>query len=368
MVLSLKIVHDTFLKQQPVPSQKIENEEDKVWVKKGRELELHSWVDLKEEKSYLRVALTKDEFNGKNTWYVYEPHVEVWDDDKQLFPKKISIKVRNVTSCSTEVVRGLDKQIIDEMNRLIPNVLISFDDLDVQLGPAVWAMLQPAAKRALERAIQDRGVPMVVNSAYRTIAQQLILYNHYRNRRCGIPIAARPSRSNHQSGLAIDISDYLSWRPYLQKYGWRWLGWGDPVHFDYVGRGTRDIRALAVRAFQRVWNRYNINDRISEDGSYGPSTERRLNNSFSEGFSISVPSKKESEKSIQFRVLRLSQPYMKGEDVRAIQQALAKAGYSLDVDGVYGRGSEAVVKQFQEQNGLDVDGIVGPATRAKMGL
>ena len=46
-----------------------------------------------------------------------------------------------------------------------------------------------------------------------------------------------------------------------------------------------------------------------------------------------IAEKKESEKSIQFRVLRLSRPYMKGEDVRAIQQALAKAGYSLDVDG-----------------------------------
>jgi peptidoglycan hydrolase-like protein with peptidoglycan-binding domain len=52
--------------------------------------------------------------------------------------------------------------------------------------------------------------------------------------------------------------------------------------------------------------------------------------------------------------------------VRALQQALVRAGISVSVDGVFGPGTEQAVKQFQEQHDLTVDGIVGPATRAAL--
>ncbi|NEQ88441.1 MAG: hypothetical protein F6K26_53540 [Moorea sp. SIO2I5] len=197
--------------------------------------------------------------------------------------------VKDVTTClfskGIGKVRGLDQQLINRLNVLRPNSLVSFKDLNVEMTGYNWPYLQPAAKQALQQAIDERGVPLHVNGAYRTIAQQLVLYNHYRNQnRCEIPIAAPPSRSNHQSGLALDISDYLSWRPYLQKYGWRWLGWGDPVHFDYVGGKTRDIRADSVRAFQQLWNLNNPTELIIEDGILQALTEQRLNNSPVDGF------------------------------------------------------------------------------------
>ncbi|NEO03879.1 MAG: hypothetical protein F6K50_53940, partial [Moorea sp. SIO3I7] len=200
-----------------------------------------------------------------------------------------SIKVKDVTTClfskGIGKVRGLDQQLINRLNVLRPNSLVSFKDLNVEMTGDNWPYLQPAAKQALQQAIDERGIPLLVNGAYRTIAQQLVLYNHYRNQnRCEIPIAAPPSRSNHQSGLALDISDYLSWRPYLQKYGWRWLGWGDPVHFDYVGGKTRDIRADSVLAFQQLWNLNNPTERIIEDGILQALTEQRLNNSPVDGF------------------------------------------------------------------------------------
>ena len=53
----------------------------------------------------------------------------------------------------------------------------------------------------------------------------------------------------------------------------------------------------------------------------------------------------------------------KGEAVKGLQNALnAKSSVVLSVDGVFGSGTESAVKQFQSDNGLDVDGIVGPAT------
>ncbi len=52
----------------------------------------------------------------------------------------------------------------------------------------------------------------------------------------------------------------------------------------------------------------------------------------------------------------------RGEDVRAIQYLLKARGYSIGVDGVFGSGTESVVKSFQTSQGLGSDGIVGPNT------
>lgn len=51
----------------------------------------------------------------------------------------------------------------------------------------------------------------------------------------------------------------------------------------------------------------------------------------------------------------------KGAVVKQIQQAL-----HLYPDGIYGKQTEAVVKKWQSENGLKADGIVGPATLAKL--
>jgi|AGTN01.1.fsa_nt_gi Cell wall-associated hydrolases (invasion-associated proteins) len=60
-------------------------------------------------------------------------------------------------------------------------------------------------------------------------------------------------------------------------------------------------------------------------------------------------------------------PYMSGDDVRAVQQALVKAGYSPGgVDGAYGPKTEAAVKAYQAGSRLAADGIVGKATWAKL--
>lgn len=59
-------------------------------------------------------------------------------------------------------------------------------------------------------------------------------------------------------------------------------------------------------------------------------------------------------------------PTMKGSTVAWVQAVLYQLGYSIEVDGSYGQNSEAVIKQFQSDNGLEVDGRVGPATKRKL--
>jgi len=53
-----------------------------------------------------------------------------------------------------------------------------------------------------------------------------------------------------------------------------------------------------------------------------------------------------------------------GEPVREAQYLLARRHYleAPDVDGVFGSETDQAVRQFQQAEGLGVDGIVGPAT------
>ncbi len=55
--------------------------------------------------------------------------------------------------------------------------------------------------------------------------------------------------------------------------------------------------------------------------------------------------------------------------VKTVQQKLKNWGYySGSVDGVYGPKTKAAVKQFQKNNGLVADGIVGSKTAAALGM
>jgi N-acetylmuramoyl-L-alanine amidase len=58
----------------------------------------------------------------------------------------------------------------------------------------------------------------------------------------------------------------------------------------------------------------------------------------------------------------------KGEIVKQIQRALAAAGLKVMVDGIFGKITEEAIEVFQHQAGLKVDGAVGPATLAKLGI
>ena len=52
----------------------------------------------------------------------------------------------------------------------------------------------------------------------------------------------------------------------------------------------------------------------------------------------------------------------KGSDVTELQKLLNSNGYALDVDGSFGPKTQAAVKDYQQKNGLKVDGIVGNNT------
>lgn len=59
----------------------------------------------------------------------------------------------------------------------------------------------------------------------------------------------------------------------------------------------------------------------------------------------------------------------RGDDVKTVQTKLKRWGYySGNVDGIYGSQTRKAVEYFQRKNGLTVDGIVGRATFAALGM
>ena len=68
-------------------------------------------------------------------------------------------------------------------------------------------------------------------------------------------------------------------------------------------------------------------------------------------------------------VYRLTSPFMRGEKVREIQQALKDAGVDPgSIDGIFGPKTKAAVLGFQLAKGLVADGEVGPETAGALGI
>lgn len=67
------------------------------------------------------------------------------------------------------------------------------------------------------------------------------------------------------------------------------------------------------------------------------------------------------------RVLRKGD---QGDDVKQVQEKLIAAGFPVQggADGKFGQHTEDAVRAFQTAKGLTADGVVGPQTRAALGL
>lgn len=278
-----------------------------------------------------------------------------------------------LNACDTGLIRGLNLQIIAVLNSIAPNILVDFTDIEgvVAVGNKNNPFLQAAAKNSLKVAVTERrkaegnAVELIVNSAYRTVAQQFLLNLQFQqvSDGCGIQAVAPPGFSNHESGLALDIQDRIGWEPYLERHSYVWFGPGDEPHFDYrFFAATRDdIGTLGIRAFQILWNKYNPSDPIKEDGDFGPQTEGRLRESLAEGFNNPFP-----------RVLRLETPPMTGDDVRKVQESLVSnklTKIDIPINSIFDSVTAAAVKQFQEATKrLAVDSAVGSQTLKALGL
>jgi peptidoglycan hydrolase-like protein with peptidoglycan-binding domain len=129
----------------------------------------------------------------------------------------------------------------------------------------------------------------------------------------------------------------------------RWLARGS------VGDSVKEVqKALGVPVdgvfgpqTEEAVKKFQTEQGVPVDGVVGPRTRAKL-----------FPSEESSEQRCHRRWLA---PGAVGDAVKEVQKAL-----DVPVDGVFGPQTEAAVKKFQTEHDLPVDGVVGPRTRAKL--
>jgi chitosanase len=67
------------------------------------------------------------------------------------------------------------------------------------------------------------------------------------------------------------------------------------------------------------------------------------------------------------RTLRITRPYLRGSDVTALQQALARNGLPNSADGIYGPFTDTLVRKWQSSQAIQEDGA-GPKTMQSLGV
>jgi hypothetical protein len=195
------------------------------------------------------------------------------------------------SGCSTAGLRKLNDQIVALLlpavnDGTVKNLVTCADIPKLKVaGNSTFALLQPAARTALELAINAKGQELRLIHAYRTIAQQFVLRQWKLSGKCGITSARKPGSSDHERGTAIDIDDFATWKTTLESHNWKWAGMGDKGHFNFIGPISEEVLTEGVRAFQRLWNQHHPEDQIAADGTFGDiETGPRLLKSPIEGF------------------------------------------------------------------------------------
>ncbi len=120
----------------------------------------------------------------------------------------------------------------------------------------------------------------------------------------------------------------------------------------YFGPQTEKI----VKQFQKDNN-------LQADGIVGPQTwaiieETHLDQK--EPYNWDAPTKREHTGMLKYG--------NRGEYVRLMQIMLAELGYLITPDGSFGKGTERVVQQFQRDNSLVIDGVIGANTLQTLSL
>jgi peptidoglycan LD-endopeptidase CwlK len=216
--------------------------------------------------------------------------------------------------------------------------------------------------RLLIEDLAKAGMQIEVVQGLRTFAEQDALFAQGRTKPGNVVTNARGGQSNHNYGLAVDVVPFSNGKPNwnapnsiwmaigaeAEKLGMEWGGnWKkfiDKPHIQLPGLSIRQCLSLFKKGgLEAVWA-------AATNILQGSTTP---------------PTKPDSTKPPAERLLRLKD---KGEGVRMIQTRLVALNLfgEKDVDGFFGKKTQAAVKKFQAMKGLKADGIVGPLTRVAL--
>lgn len=103
---------------------------------------------------------------------------------------------------------------------------------------------------------------------------------------------------------------------------------------------------------------------LEADGIFGGGTDKALRDyQSSNGLAVDGIAGPETFMHMGLYELVLLQVGSRGPSVKRLQEALGTGA-----DGIFGKGTEKALMDFQTANGLEADGMAGPSTLAKMDL
>lgn len=180
--------------------------------------------------------------------------------------------------CTTNAVKPLARHLAKAQSCIYPSELV---EIQSGSGLTISSNALPYASPQTRTAVYAarKKTSFTINSAFRTLVEQYYL-STANAPACGS--VAPPGTSNHESGAAIDVVQYSSARSALVNAGCSWPNISnDPWHFNCP---PFNAKKRTVLAFQKLWNMNNPNDKIAEDGSFGPTTRSRLRKTPMAGF------------------------------------------------------------------------------------
>jgi len=288
--------------------------------------------------------------------------------------------------------------------------------------------LNPYVKKKAEQLVKNanarlKNYKMRITEAYRSKAEQDALYAKGRTVPGSIVTNAKGGQSMHNYGLAIDFAlftadgkkafwdtrvdsdkdgkaDWMEVVEEAKKLGFEWGGdwknFKDYPHFQMLGGLTEaqvragktpnfkstsksPVKEVAstpskaskkdmIKKFQKFENGYTVKAKFSkldEDGIYGKKTKEAAIRIYQYFSDISIDGIFGPKSKAAAPVVVYGTTWSKW--TRLIQGLLYCRGYDPNgIDGIFGKGMLAAVKQFQKDKGLVVDGEVGPATFSKL--
>jgi peptidoglycan L-alanyl-D-glutamate endopeptidase CwlK len=272
-----------------------------------------------------------------------------------------------------------------------------------RMGSGMKAIVVTKVLEIIKEAY-DEGIYVLITDGYRSYAEQDALYAQGRTKPGPIVTNAKGGQSNHNFGIAVDFcltnkegtaaywtvnEDWKRVAAIAKSKGFEWGGdwtsFKDNPHLEYTGKititpekpkvGSVIVTAPSkpsggntnIKAYQKFLNGYASKAKFTklvEDGYTGPKTKTAYVRVYQHLVGVTVdgifgPKSKKAAPVIQ-----------KGKSsatwIKFVQGLLYCNGYDpKGFDGIFGNGMLAAIKQFQKDNKLTQDGIVGPNTFAK---
>lgn len=160
------------------------------------------------------------------------------------------------------------------------------------------------------------------------------------------------SREYLSRSLGAFPGSWAAWRKEVkEQLGNGWQAWRRAEQRNITCDQNRESRRWTCTRTAKPCRPGSARDTASNSSSYSGSNQSSTNNDDRYDTSGDYPPIS--------KVLRRG---MKDDQVKTLQYLLREAGYDVEIDGSFGRGTETKIRDFQRKSGLTVDGRAGPKT------